>query len=85
MTSGGRAGSAPRRGGQHRGAAEQEGEHSRGEEVALAGLTNNLTNLLNRIPNQPSSQLTLQQNPLINLARPVSTLTSKPDKKGKRY
>ena len=81
----GERGSAPRRGGQHRGAAEQEGEHSRGEEVALAGLTNNLTNLLNRIPNQPSSQLTLQQNPLINLARPVSTFTSEPDKKGKRY
>ena len=71
---------------------EQGGKHSRGEQVALAGLTNlNLTswsstNLLTN-PNQPNptnlNQLTDQPTKL--LARPVSTLTIKPAKKGNIY
>ena len=95
-SSGGRAGGERGEGGSGRGEQEQGGKHSRGEQVALAGLTNlNLTSWSQQPTSWPTSTSstppisiswpTDQPSPLFNLARSVSTLTRELAKKGNWY
>ena len=86
-SSGGRAGGERGEGASGRGEQEQGGKHSRGEQVALAGLTNllswipNLTNLSD--PPQPTSQLTKTQTLLIKTTQYFDKQPSQ--KNGKIY